>query len=276
MTTEIDKHVSRRMLSCGETRYYDRGRGTAVVLIHGMFGDFLDWEPVLEPLSESCRVIALDLPGFGESSKARTEYSAEFFTTALHDLFAQLRLQNVVLAGNSFGGQLAMLYALHYPEIVSKLVLVNSGGFRNWTAEEIALTESRFTEQAIAAVTPQINAILFANVFSKRSETSVRYLEKQNSKLQRSDYPAYAYVVARSIHLSLTSYLMDRVRELRCPTLLLWGEQDPVLPLPQAEMALKYLKNGQLKTLPGCGHAPQLECPKEFVKNILPFLSDQH
>ncbi|HUO16657.1 MAG TPA: alpha/beta hydrolase [Verrucomicrobiae bacterium] len=276
MTKEIEKYVSRRTLAFGEIRYYDHGRGVPLVLIHGMFGDFLDWEPVLETLSEACRVIAVDLPGFGESSKPRIEYSAELFTEALHDLFAQLEVKRVVLAGNSFGGQLAILYALRYPEMVAKLVLVNSGGFRKWTAEEIALTESRFTEQALGAVTPQINAILFANVFTRQTETSVRYLQKQNSKLERSDYPAYAYVVARSIHLSLTSFLTDRVGELRCPTLLVWGEQDPVLPLPQAEAALKCLQNGQLQTLPGCGHAPQLECPKEFMKNVIPFLNDAH
>jgi pimeloyl-ACP methyl ester carboxylesterase len=62
-------------------RFLDRGKGPALVLIHGMFGDSLDWEPVLEPLSESHRVIAVDLPGFGASSKPRREYSADFFVS---------------------------------------------------------------------------------------------------------------------------------------------------------------------------------------------------
>jgi pimeloyl-ACP methyl ester carboxylesterase len=65
-----------------------RGKGPALVLIHGMFGDLLDWEPVLEPLAESHRVIAVDLPGFGASSKPPREYSADFFVSTLHESLA--------------------------------------------------------------------------------------------------------------------------------------------------------------------------------------------
>lgn len=189
----LDGYVTSRTTRAGEIRYYDRGTGAPVVLIHGMFGDFLDWEPVLEPLAESFRVIAVDLTEFGGSSKPRAEYSAEFFVSALHELFEQLDLKQFVVAGNSFGGQIAILYALVHPDAVSKLVLVNSGGFRKYGAYEIAQVEARFGEQSLAALTPQINAFLFANVFTKTSPTSVRYLEKQNSKLRRGDYPAYAY-----------------------------------------------------------------------------------
>jgi pimeloyl-ACP methyl ester carboxylesterase len=65
--------------------FLDRGKGPSLVLIHGMFGDSLDWEPVLEPLSESHRVIAVDLAGFGASSKPHREYSADFFVSTLRE-----------------------------------------------------------------------------------------------------------------------------------------------------------------------------------------------
>jgi pimeloyl-ACP methyl ester carboxylesterase len=270
---ELQSYQSTCDVSAGRICYYDRGQGSPIVLIHGMFGDFLDWEPVLEPLANSHRVIAIDLPGFGNSSKPRVEYSAEFFVANLHEFFQQLELREPVLAGNSFGGQVAMLYALQHPETVSKLILVNSGGFRKHTPEEIASVESRFTEPILSALTPQINALLFSNVFTRPSPTSLRYLERQNQRLARSDYPAYAYAISRSISLSLSAYLIDRLAEIRCPTLLVWGENDQVLPLEQAQQALRHLIAGQLVVLPGCGHAPQLECPREFVENVLPFLA---
>lgn len=273
MIPELAAHHRSRKTSFGEICYYDRGQGVPLVLIHGMFGDFLDWETVLESLAASHRVIALDLPGFGGSSKPRGEYSGEFFLSALDELFDELQLRGFVMAGNSFGGQIAILYALRRPDLVSKLVLVNSGGFRRYTREEIALIEPRFTEAALGALTPEINALLFSGVFTKRSEASIRYLEKQNTKLQRADYPAYAYTVSESIRLSLSTYLLDRLPELRCPTLLVWGEQDHVLPLAQAELALTQLRHGELKIIPGCGHAPQLECPTGFVRAVQPFLS---
>jgi pimeloyl-ACP methyl ester carboxylesterase len=245
MLSEGTGYQSTQKIGSEEIGYYDRGQGSPMVLLHGMFGDFLDWEPVLEPLAASHRVIAVDLPGFGRSSKPRGEYSAEFFVSALHEFFEQLKLSEFILAGNSFGGQLAILYALRHPDSVSKLVLVNSGGFRRYTSEEMAVLEPRFNEAALAALTPEINALLFSGVFTKTSETSMRYLEKQNNKLRRADYPAYAYAVSRSIRLSLSSYLVDRLPELRCPTLLVWGGQDQVLPLSQAELALTHLRSGE-------------------------------
>ena len=273
MLPEVGAYQSTRKMSWGEICYYDRGKGPVVVLIHGMFGDFLDWEPVLEPLAASHRVIALDLPGFGGSSKPRREYSAKFFVSSLREFFQELQLETFVLAGNSFGGQIAMLYALQHAESVSKLVLVNSGGFKKHTAEEKALIEPRFSESILAGLTPGINALLFSTVFAKTTEASERYLAKQNSKLRRDDYPAYAYALASSIRLSLTTYLVERLPEIQCPTLLVWGEKDQVLPVAQAELAMTRLRNGQLKAIPGCGHAPQLECPAGFLLSVQPFLS---
>lgn len=273
MLPEVTGYQSKTRIGSEEIFYYDRGRGPVVVLVHGMFGDFLDWEPVLEPLAASYRVIALDLPGFGSSSKPHREYSAEFFVSTLHQFFQQLDLGQFVLAGNSFGGQIAILYALQHPESVSKLVLVNSGGFRQHTSEEKTLLQSRFSEPILAALTPQINALLFGNVFTQPSDNSARYLEKQNAKLQRGDYPAYAYAISKSIALSLQSYLVDRLPELQCPTLLIWGEDDQVLPVAQAELALSRIRNGELKTIANCGHAPQLECPAEFLRVLQSFLS---
>jgi pimeloyl-ACP methyl ester carboxylesterase len=229
---------------------------------------------VLEPLAQSHRVIAVDLPGFGASGKPLREYSADFFLSTLHDLLGQLGLKEATLVGNSFGGQIAMLYALSHPGFVAKLVLVDSGGFQRYTDEEKAFTETNFGEPVLAALTPEIHAIIFAPLFARASETSRRYLERQNAKLRRPDYPAYAHVLASSVRLALSTYLLDRLPEIQCPVLLVWGEQDQVLPAAQASQAMARLRHGQLKVIPGCGHAPQLECPREFLEAIGPFLDE--
>lgn len=273
MPPEIVGYQSIQKIGTEQISYYDRGEGAPAVLIHGMLGDFLDWEPVLEPLAASHRVIAIDLPGFGGSSKPRREYSPEYFVSTLHEFFQKLELREFILAGNSFGGQIAILYALPYPSSVANLLLLNSGGFGKHTEEEKALIEPRFSESVLAALNPAINVLLFGGVFTKTSETSVRYLAKQNDKLRRADYSAYAYAAAQSIRLSLSSYLADRLPELQCPPLLIWGEKDQVLPVAQAELALTQPRNGRLKTIPSNGHVPQLECPPEFLRNVEPFLS---
>jgi len=269
---KFDGYVKTGTAGSETIRYYERGNGVPLVLIHGMFGDFLDWEPVLEPLAAQNRVIAVDLPGFGGSSKPRREYSAEFFVSTLREFFGQLGIGQCILAGNSFGGQIAILYTLAHPDSVRKLLLANSGGFQRYSEQERAVVEPRFSESVLAGLTPQINALLFGGVFTKPSEMSARYLEKQNAKLERADYKDYAYSIASSIRLSLASYLVDRFGEIRCPTLIVWGENDQVLPVVQAETAVGRLRFGELKRLTGCGHVPQLECPDRFVGAVRPFL----
>jgi 2-hydroxy-6-oxonona-2,4-dienedioate hydrolase len=269
---QISKSVSTRNVGPEQICFYDNGEGPPLVLIHGMFGDFLDWEPVLEPLAQTHRVIALDLPGFGMSSKPRREYTADFFLGVLQEFFAQLGLNELVLIGNSFGAQIAVLYALQHSEMVEKLVLVDSGGFREIPQEEASAVASRLGTPVIAGLTPEIHALLFASVFANPSAASQVYLQRQNEKLQRPDYPAYAESVASSIRLSLSAYLLDRLPEIECPTLLIWGEKDQVLPAAQARQALGKLRQGQLKIIPDCGHAPQLECSEAFIAAIRDFL----
>jgi 2-hydroxy-6-oxonona-2,4-dienedioate hydrolase len=270
--SQLSSYVSTRAVASEQICLYDRGQGSPIVLIHGMFGDFLDWEPVLQPLAESHRVIALDLPGFGNSSKSRREYTADFFVSTLHDLFTSVGLQGIILVGNSFGAQIASLYALRHPELVAKLILVDSGGFRFIPEDEAAAIASRFGAPVIAALTPEIHTLLFASVFAQPSAASQLYVERQNQKLQRRDYPAYAEALASNIRLSMSSYLLDRLPEIKCPTLLIWGEKDLVLPVEQAQQALAKLPRAELKVLPGCGHAPQLECGEQFLLAIRPFL----
>jgi 2-hydroxy-6-oxonona-2,4-dienedioate hydrolase len=269
---QISNYISTRTVGSAKIYFYDRGQGTALVLIHGMFGDFLDWEPVLEPLSQSHRVIAVDLPGFGNSSKPRREYTADFFVSTLEELFTQLGLREIILMGNSFGGQIAILYTLHHPKKVAKLVLVDSGGFRAIPEEEASSVAARLGAPVIASLTPEIHALLFAPVFTQPSEASRLYVQKQNEKLQQADYPAYAESVASSIRLSLSVYLLDQLPEIECPTLLVWGEKDFVLPVEQARQALSKLPHGELKVIAGCGHAPQLECSEAFLRAIRDFI----
>jgi pimeloyl-ACP methyl ester carboxylesterase len=92
--------------------------------------------------------------------------------------------------------------------------------------------------------------------------------------LQREDYPAYAAALASSIQLAISHCLLDRLDQIRCPTLLLWGGEDRVVPLCQAEAALERLPQGRLVVLPGCGHAPQLDCPEAFRRALEQFLDN--
>ena len=270
--TKAGSFLHSRQVQGTRVVFYDRGSGPALVLVHGMFGDHLDWEPVLEPLARKHRVIAPDLPGFGDSEKPNREYTGEFFVAALHELLQALGVERATLAGNSFGGILAVLYALAHPRTVERLVLVSSGGLRTFGGKEKQLAVERLSEENLLALTPAVHRQMFASIFARSGAAQERYFGKQDAKLARADYPAYVRAIVSSIRLVLSTCLLDRLGEVRCPTLLLWGDRDIVFPVELARQALERLSQGKLEILPGGGHALQIDCPDEFVAALGEFL----
>ena len=265
--------LQSRLVQGTRVVFYDRGGGPPLVLIHGMFGDHLDWETVLEPLARKHRVIALDLPGFGDSEKPEREYTAEFFIAALDELLQSLGVERAPVVGNSFGGIVAALYALAHPQKVERLVLVSSGGLRTFGGEERRLAVERLSEENLLGLTPAAHRLMFPVIFAKTGEVQERYFAKQDAKLARADYPAYVRAIVSSIRLVLSVYLLERLRDVRCPTLLLWGDRDTVFPVEQARQALERLPLGTLKIIPGGGHMLQADCPEELVAAVEEFLA---
>jgi pimeloyl-ACP methyl ester carboxylesterase len=254
--------------------YYDQGEGPVLVLIHGMFGDFTDWEPILEPLSKSHRVVALDLPGFGASSKPHVEYTGEFFVAALVALLQELGISKATFVGNSLGGIVCMLFALRHPEIVENLVLIGSGGFHDWTEEERSDAQLRFRKDNLRKLSPAIHQQIFTPLFVKGvSPISVAYLRKQDAKLSRDDFEQYVHAINSSVQLALDAVLLDRLCEIKPRTLLIQGKQDQVMLLKWAQDAVQRFPCAELKVIADCGHVPQLESGPEVVRMITDFVA---
>jgi 2-hydroxy-6-oxonona-2,4-dienedioate hydrolase len=254
--------------------YYEQGSGPALVLLHGMFGDHLDWEPVLEPLARDFRVIAVDLPGFGESDKPDIDYTVEFFLDSLQALLKHLGIAKAALIGNSFGGTLSIFFAIAHPEIVERLVLVSSGGIRPFTTEEQARVAVHYVEENLGALTPAIQEAMLSPIFARLSDQRERYLAKQNAKLTRPDFKSYVRVLARCAKLGASHELVHRLAEIPCQTLMVWGDKDVVFPKEFAQKALPNLHSGKLVLLPDCGHVPQLDDPVAFVREVREFLTN--
>jgi pimeloyl-ACP methyl ester carboxylesterase len=254
--------------------YVEGGTGPDLLLIHGMFGDHLDWSPVLEPLTRRFHVVALDLPGFGDSDKPDTDYSADFFVSTLHDVAHHLNLKQPTLVGNSFGGQIAALYTLRYPDDVSRLVLVDSGGFREVPEAERQMARTMLSQENLRAMPAAMIPLLFSKVFAKDSPEKEKYLAKQAAKLSRQDYADYVRAITRSIDLSMATNLLEDLSRIACPCLVVSGEKDEVVPLAQSREAARRLPRATLHVVKGAGHVPQLEAPEEFVAQVEAFALD--
>lgn len=272
--TNLDCYTRDLPTDIGPIHLFERGEGPALLLMHGMWGDWRDWEPVLEGLAEQHRVIAIDLPGFGDSAKPDADYAADIFIGALDAVIAQLDLRNVTLVGNSFGGLVALLYALARPECFARLVLVDTGGLHRWSEAEIIEGRQRYTRANILRLTPAFNELMFAPLFTQGpSAISRGYIAKQNAKLARPDFPQYARAIERSIAMALDLCLVARLHEIVAPTLLIHGAKDQIVPLAAVEAGARRFPRAELKVLSECGHVPQLECPGEVVEAISAFVA---
>jgi len=269
MSGDTEGNVKRQNAGGVEIRYFEDGSGPDLVLLHGMFGDYLDWEPVLGRLAERFHVVAPDLPGFGESEKPDVAYSGEFFVEMLDEFFAALGLKEVVLGGNSFGGQIAMLYALRHAEKVSQLVLVDSGGFREVPEGERAMARTILSRENLLKMPAAMIPLIFSKVFVKESGEKERYLAKQTAKLKAGDYAEYVRALVRSIDLSMATNLLEELPKIKCPVLLISGKEDSVVPPEQAEEAARRLPQAILIMMEKCGHMPQMEEPEEFARRVI-------
>ena len=248
--------------------YSDTGSGPPLILLHGMFGDHLDWAPVLGPLSLTHRVIAPDLPGFGDSAKPDTAYDRDLFVAALDQLFEECGLAAATLAGNSFGGQIAMLYALERPGRVERLVLIDSGGFYRYSEAERAATLARMPGSWLRSAPGSVFRMLFEPLFVRTTADTAAYLAKQAAKPGRPDWPQMAVAAVRSIGLHTELCFLDGLGRFACPVLILWGERDRVVPVAQGRAAVGQFARARLIEIPGCGHLPQIEHPAWVITAV--------
>jgi 2-hydroxy-6-oxonona-2,4-dienedioate hydrolase len=279
--------VEKRQINVGDLTicYLTAGNGNdddpPLVLLHGDGESTLDWSWVLPILGATHRVYAPDFPGAGDSSKPDVVYSPEFYTQFAGDFLNALGLRRAVLVGNSLGGQVALRFALSYPEAVAALVLVSSSGLGQLVNPFLSqLTLLWYGEAAIAWSKTPLGAkqrawsravLLFAHL----NRVPAVWLAEQE---RMAKMPGFLEATLSSLRTQLNvlgqyKILLDSLPQLQMPTLVIWGTRDRVLPKEQAENAVKRLQKGQLALIPDSGHLPQVEHPELFATALAEFLS---
>jgi pimeloyl-ACP methyl ester carboxylesterase len=252
------------------------GRGPHLVLIHGMLMSHRVWDQVLEQLAERCAVVALDLPGYGESDcPERYPYSLDAFSHSVAVLLDSLGLSRVALMGHSLGCAIALNMAVRYPERVDRLVLASP-----------VVYPLQMPWEGQLALLPKVGELLFQKLYRKRQlrhffRRDIYHLpafptdEALDYYWSRFDRPGGRLAAFRTLEAITRLELSQEVPErVSCPTLVVWGEEDQLVRREAIQRLGSALRRGSLYTLAGTGHAPMEEFPDRFCAGVLPFLEE--
>ncbi|WP_157390327.1 alpha/beta fold hydrolase [Nocardia terrae] len=275
-TIDWSKHVRDLHHDGRRIRYVDIGKGRPIVLLHGLGASWQSWLENLPALSRGHRVIAIDLPGFGCSDSLPPEADIDAHIESVDAVLTQLRLSSVVVVGHSMGGLIALRFAADRPARVGGLVLLSGGGVA-FSATRLALVTRGFTAFDLAMGIPKVPDVLVR--WGLLRNAILRSMVVNPASLS----PELAAEVLPGMHSEgLVRTLLAAVRGLaevdpaavRCPTLLIWGARDRIIPVAAAKQLAADLPDARLAVVDGVGHCAMLEDPATFNALLQNFVAD--
>ena len=263
-------------------RYWEAGtEGLPLVLLHGTGESSLDWSWVIPKLAEKYHVYAPDFPGTGDSSKPIREYSLDYLTQFVTDFVQVLNLERIIIAGNSLGGLVSMRFSLSHPEKVAALILVDSSGLGQAIHPLLStLTIPGYGDVVIQGAKTPWGSMLRSRsrslvIFNNPAKIPAEWYADQERLAQTYGYlEANLSTLRAQLHpWGQCAVMLDKLKHLKMPTLLIWGMNDLIVPKSHAEAAVKRLPQGKMVLIPNCGHIPNVECPEQFTDAVLEFLT---
>jgi pimeloyl-ACP methyl ester carboxylesterase len=283
--------------------YRDEGNrsGLPLVLIHGAMASLHTWEPWVEILGDTYRVISLDLPAHGLTGRVPDGiYGAQTFTSTINAVVDELDVERFVLGGNSMGGGATWRYTLAYPDRVIAMILVDSVPAGNWrssvdepSADEPSADEAPAAERREE---PDDGPIFFKLMRQDWFRAIARYLDpgllvEQGLRSAYNNSPVVDQaLIDRYYELSLRegtrAAILQRAgsgggsREaadlsvLTQPTLIMWGAQDALIPVSVVEQFEQSLPNTRTVIYDDLGHVPMEEDPLRSAADVRVFLED--
>ncbi|MFZ5970103.1 MAG: alpha/beta fold hydrolase [Bacteroidota bacterium] len=238
-------------------RYVDEGKGQVLMLLHGLFGALSNWEGVVSRFSTQFRVVIPMLPVYDMPIK---EAGLEGLRSFVEDFVGVKKLENMIIMGNSLGGHVGLLYTLHNPTKVARLVLTGSSGlFENAMGGSYPRRGSYEYIRERVAYTFYDPKVASDDLVSEVFETT-----KSIPKCMR------IVAIAKSAQ---RNNLANDLPKIKVPTLLVWGLNDTITPPMVAHEFNRLIPNSELKFIDKCCHAPMMEHPERFNELVEEFLA---
>lgn len=255
------------------------GSGEPVLFVHGLGGSWQNWLEQLPVLAHGRRAIAFDLPGFGSSPMPAQRISIPLYARTVAALMDALQVPSAAIVGNSMGGEITLELALSDPQRVKRMVLVSPAGISTRAvAERLPLIRalyppayavSRWIGEKADELTrrPRIRAALMKAVAARPRKIAPEFAAEQIRGVGKPGFlPALEAIVSHSETLS------QRLPQIDCPTLVLWGDEDPVVPVRDVDAFTQAIAGARKVVWKGIGHVAMFERGAEFNALLDAFL----
>ena len=239
------------------THYEDRGSGDAVVILQGWGTELSLYEGLIAHISQTHRVIAPELPGFGETPEPPTSWGVDAYSAFVMDFLRALKINKAILLGHSNGGRIIIkMVGAEGVLQVPKVVLIGSAGLTHEKTPEQLRRQKRYKLGKTILSSAPVKTI-FPSALEK-------FKQKSGSDDYRNATPIMRETLVKLVNEDLSGFLP----KIKQPTLLVWGENDDATPLSDAKRMQELLPDGGLVVVKGAGHYCYLEQPS-FVYRVL-------
>ncbi len=272
------KYASGKFINLNgrKTHYIEKGKGKPLILLHGFFYDSYLWAENIDVLAEKFKVYALDLWGFGYSTRDKLDYDYQLYVEQVLLFMDSLNLSRASIIGQSMGGGTAILFTVQHKERINKLLLVAPSGLPN----PLPLTAQFFK-------LPLIGELLLGlrNNFIRRKNLTDFWI--YNKQLLNETYFENVTrfhkihntneVLLKILRKQFFGRLKDEINSLasmEIPTLLVWGRKDKAIPLCRGKQMQDILKDARLEVMENAGHVPNFERAEEFNQLAIDFLAE--
>ena len=259
-------------------RYREAGSGPVLVLIHCIACYLEEWEPAMQILKEKFRVIALDLPGHGLSGKPDMDYAIGMLAGFLKSFLSAMKLEKVFLAGHSLGGAISLYFTLQHPHLVERLILVNSAFTK--IPLSIRLGSFRFLPALFRKIPFVFVKASARRTFHDNKQIPGRWLEDSHRYINEPGALRVMFSIIRSnitltgLKKELSGMLLKKIDQLAVPALILYGENDRIVPNVNSKLLRQSLPVSECISIKNCGHELQVECCDQFCRHAAAFLNE--
>ena len=243
-----------------EIAYMDEGQGEVILFIHGLGSYAPAWKENIHTLRQSFRCIAIDLPGYGKSSKGKYEVKMSSYADVIKAFTEKLNLNKVHLAGHSMGGQIAIMVSLAYPEIVDQLVLIAPAGFETFTPGQKQWFREVLSPTAVKLTSADnIKANIGWN-FHKLPKSAYFMISDRIAMKSAREFDAYCYIIPECVKGMVDEPVFDYLDDLKPRTLVIFGKSDNLIPN-------RYLNPGHTEDYAHKGADKIPDCRLEMIEN---------